>query len=188
MRLWPKKVVSEGEAVEAFVEQTMRLNAERWPSVALLLRPLMEEKLEENPTFLDEPSTAFQFALARIALDLDTLPTFLPLDQAKRLRQSVQALMHPDPVLGPQSDRFFNKLADSAREVNASEFVARLYGSKLFAIYGITLFDVLDLDDYVDADEPVRSPVIVAALVSAVFELGTGWWKIFADRHRLAAT
>lgn len=181
MRFWPRPSVSHNVAAARFVRDTIESTLAGWPLLSSELAPFLDEWTDERPDLLADHWTGYYFALARIAWQLQLLPSVVPKRDATLVRLAVIMVLRGDDRIAVQVDKFFLAFEEASRLVAGQE------DGPIVAI-GATIFDALELDDLATGVEDAleANPLVLSALTTVIAKLGVDWWPRFLEDYRLA--
>jgi len=174
MGLFGKKKLSEIEAAGQFVLMVTKGVQQHWPEIASELKGMFQAE----DLISDDQYASFEFVLAVIATQLQTLPNLLTADQASRVREYVmQCISSPELKAYPR---------EAIQEYQNAWDQSLQQGEPPF--YGIAsvLFDKLECRSTVEVRETrFKSPLLLTALSEKVVTFGGPWWKTMTQEYKL---
>lgn len=175
MPLFGKPKLSEAETAAQVVMSLFRMLPESWPSIADGLRPM----LGDDASVLDDNVAAYEFALAALTSQLQTLPNLLPADQARRIRGHVlECLATEELGTYPQKT-----IAEYQQAWDASLRAKEPPHNGIASV----LFDRLGCSGSLALGESkIKHPLVLMSLGAAVLQYGSiPAWKTLASKFNL---
>ena len=174
MALFGNKKLSEVEAAGQFVISVVKPIQQEWSGVAAKLTQMLQLK---QPISTDR-SAAFEFALAVIAVEIQSLPNLLPAAQVGRIREQVLGCIS-SPDLGSYP-------RDAIDEYQSAWNRSMQQGEPPLNGIASVLFDKLRCQSFVElGGAKLKDPLLLMALAEKVITFGGGWWKNAIQRYTL---
>lgn len=174
MGFFGKKKISEVEVARQFVVSIRKPIQQEWPNVVAELAEMLQLK---EPIPADQ-NTAFEFALAVIAVQIQALPNLLPPAQAKRIREHVLRCI--------SSSDLGNYALAAIQEYQSAWNQSLQERVPPFDAIASVLFDKLGCQSSVTLGElKIKSPLLLDALSEKIIAFGGAWWKSAIQRYKL---
>lgn len=170
-----KRRVSETEATATFVRHIFVVTRAEWDRIRDQLAPFLSES---DRLTLNDTWTEYEFAVACIALEAQSVRNLLPIEQAQRIWLYLRDVLDAPELnrVGVEALAAYDAAWQSSLKAVEPPF-SRLAG---------TFHDRAGLSSRVELHSVAfKDPMLLAALAVAMVTLGGGWWKAFLQRYKL---
>jgi hypothetical protein len=171
---WPP-----GDAAALFIREILEDSQRAWPTAREEIRPIMRESLERTPDLLEDNWTAYYFALARLSTEMQAVRNLLPKGVSEAVIASIYSILGRHPDIGETSSGFVRVIDQRWRDALEA-------GENPMDAIGLTLYEVLDLDQTTDVNgHHFIDPLLLLGLSALPVQMGAGWWKAFLVGNRV---
>ena len=175
MEISGRKKLSELEIAGQFVLAMTKTVQKEWPSVA---RELNAAPFSPKEPFSDDAFAGYEFLLAVIACQIQSLPNLLAKEQSQRIRAYILVCLS-SPEVGSYPGEALGEYQQAWNESLKRE-EAPFYG------LASVLFDKLGRRETVQlGDGKFKDPLLLMALSEKIVMFGGPWWKNVIQEYRI---